>query len=247
MKDNQADLFRSRLEKELGRKGVMTTVEIYGLFPEMNRHTVSWHLHDELERGHIRRRKQGEYVLPSGIPDADERRTSIPGLSREALTILSDSAYPFYLSGLDCLNGISFRVEGNYPVIVCAREQDVKDVQLLLMRESDLAITDREFDLVYDPQLRSRIQFVVLSAKDFSLQKDCFAYPEKAFVDLYYACTRLEYPLSREELPHILSLMGPNPYRFRRSTKDRGLSDELNFLMCYDRTFVRALGDFIRT
>ena len=47
--------------------------------------------------------------------------------------------------------------------------------------------------------------------KDFSLQKDCFAYPEKAFVDLYYACTRLEYPLSREELPHILSLMGPNP------------------------------------
>lgn len=238
-------MFRDVLVTALKERGCLTTQEIYLLFADMNPRTVSWHLHEELGKGTVVRQKHGEYVLSASIPEQEERFGNIPELSRKAHEMLGKSGYDFYLSGLDCMNGLGFRVDGSYPVIVCTRPGSVKDVQLFLMREFDLAITEEEFDLLADPAVRNRIQFVVLSADDFSLQKDGFAYAEKAFVDLYYCVTRLEYPLSVSELPHVLSLIVPNAFRFRRATRDRGLSNELNFLLSYNRDFVKAFADFI--
>ena len=238
-------MFRDVLVTALKERGCLTTQDIYLLFADMNPRTVSWHLHEELGKGTVVRQKHGEYVLSASIPEQEERFGNIPELSRKAHEMLGKSGYDFYLSGLDCMNGLGFRVDGSYPVIVCTRANTVKDVQLFLMREFDLAITEEEFDLLADPAVRNRIQFVVLSADDFSLQKDGFAYAEKAFVDLYYCVTRLEYPLSVSELPHVLSLIVPNAFRFRRATRDRGLSNELNFLLSYNRDFVKAFADFI--
>ena len=238
-------MFRDILVTALKEKGCLTTQEIYSLFADMNPRTVSWHLHEELGKGTVVRQKHGEYVLSSSIPEQEERFSNIPELSRKAHEMLGNSGYDFYLSGLDCMNGLGFRVDGAYPVIVCTRANAVKDVQLFLMREFDLAITEDEYDLLADPAVRNRIQFVVLSADDFSLQKDGFAYAEKAFVDLYYCVTRLEYPLSVSELPHVLSLIVPNAFRFRRATRDRGLSNELNFLLSYNKSFVKAFAEFI--
>ena len=236
--------FRKKLCSELEKRGAMTTVEIYSLFSGQNPKTVAWHLHEELVKGHVARRSHGIYVLPSGIPKSDERQTNIPDLSRAAYAVLRESGFDFYLSGLDGLNGLSFSVDGNYPVIVCTKRGNVKDIQLLLMRHFDLAATEEDF-FNFDDVAKRRIQFLVLSSDDFSLQREDFAFAEKAFVDLYYAVTRLEYPLSVSELPHVLSLLTPNAYRFRRATKDRGLSDELNFLLSYNREFVKGLGEYI--
>ena len=206
----------------------------------MNRSTVSWHLHDELEKGSIAKKSHGVYVASSSIPEQDERFSNIPELSRTAFDVLSKAGYEFYLSGLDCLNGLGMKVDGAYPVIVCTRGKDVKNVQLELMRAMDFAMTEDENQLLLDENLKRRIQFVVLPSSDFSLQKQGFAYQEKAFVDLYYATTRLEYPLPVEELPHLLSIINPNPYRFRLATKDRRLSSELNFLLSYQKDFLKA-------
>ncbi len=238
-------LFRDRLADALRENNCLTTKEIYAVFSDMNPRTVSWHLHEELDKGTIVRTAQGRYRLSAGIPEQAERFSNIPELSRKAHEILAESGYGFYLSGLDCMNGLGFRVDGSYPVVVCAHANDVKDVQLLLMREFDLAITEDENDLLADPSVRNRIQFVVLRSEDFSLQKDGFAYAEKAFVDLYYAVTRLEYPVPVTELPHILSLIRPNAFRFRRATRDRGLSNELNFLLSYKKDFIKAFADYI--
>ena len=238
-------MFRDEIVAALRDRGSLTTKEIYALFPDMNPSTVSWHLHEELGKGTIVRKSHGSYALSSWIPMQEERFVNIPDLSRKAHESLAESGFDFYLSGLDCMNGLGFKVDGSYPVIVCTRPHLVKDVQLYLMREFDLAITENEFNLLDDPNVRSRIQFVVLSSSDFALQKEGFAYAEKAFVDLYYAVTRLEYPLPVAELPHVLSLIKPNEYRFRRATKDRGLSNELNFLLSYNKEFVKAFADFI--
>ena len=237
--------FQDRLLSALKQKDYLTTQDIYSLFSGMNRNTVSWHLHEELDKGTVVRTCQGRYSLSSGIPEQEERFSKIPELSRKAHEVLADSGYRYYLSGLDCMNGLGFRVDGSYPIIVCTAKESVKDVQLLLMREFDLAITEFENDLLADANVRNRIQFVVLSTKDFSLQKEGFAYAEKGFVDLYYAVTRLEYPIPVSELPHVLSLIIPNEFRFRRATRDRGLSHELNFLLCYKREFIKALAEYI--
>jgi hypothetical protein len=238
-------LFRDRLAIALKEKGCLTTQEIYALFSDMNPRTVSWHLHEELGKGTVVRFSQGRYMLSAGIPAQEERFGNIPELSRKAHEVLAQSGYNFYLSGLDCMNGLGFRVDGSYPVIVCTANEYVKDVQLLLMREFDLAITEDENDLLADANVRNRIQFVVLRTNDFSLQKEGFAFTEKAFVDLYYAVTRLEYPLPVSELPHVLSLIRPNAFRFRHATRDRGLSNELNFLLSYKKDFIKAFAEFI--
>lgn len=211
----------------------------------MNQKTVSWHLHDQLSRGFISRTSHGSYRLSESIPEKNERFPHLPQLSCECYEHLLKTGYEFYLSGLDCLNGIGFTVSGNYPVIVCTPKHQVKDLQLSLMRQFDFAITEDELQLLSNTALRDRIQFVVLSTTNMSLSKDHFAFTEKAFVDLYYAATRFEYPLPISELPHILSLITPNPFRFRQSTKDRGLSNELNFLLSYNKEFLKAMEEYI--
>ncbi|MBR2282300.1 MAG: hypothetical protein IJ863_06735 [Spirochaetales bacterium] len=213
------DAFRDKLSDALRKRGSLSTQDVYALFPEMNRSTVSWHLHDELEKGMISRKGHGVYVASATIPEQDERFSNIPELSRSAFGILDRSGYEFYLSGLDCLNGLGVKVDGSYPVIVCTRAKDVKNVQLDLMRAMDLAVTEDEGQMLSDENLRRRIQFVVLSSSDFTLQKNGFAYQEKAFVDLYYAATRLEYPLPVKELPHLLSIIEPTPLQVQAGDK----------------------------
>ena len=240
-----ANEFRKRLTDALSDGRTLSTREIYALFPDMNSQTVSWHLHEEMGKGFVEKISHGSYRLSSMTPSDVERLSNIPDLSTSAFSCLKASGYDFYLSGLDCMNGIGFKVDGSYPVILCTRKHSMKDVQLLLMREFDLAITEDESNLLGMGTLKSRIQFVILSSSNFALQSDGFAFPEKAFVDLYYAVTRMEYPLPTRELPHVLSLIKPNLYRFRNATKDRGLSNELNFLLSYNKDFLKAFAQFI--
>ncbi|MCQ2398723.1 MAG: hypothetical protein MJ052_05430 [Sphaerochaetaceae bacterium] len=237
--------FGEKIVKLLEEHNSLTTQEIYSLFGDMNAQTVSWHLHKQTAKGNIVQASHGRYCLPVSSLNDRARIEKLPPLSRTAFEILSETDYDFYLSGLDSLNGDVFSVNSTYPVIICTSPQRIKDVQLELMRQSDFAITEDEVSLLSNSNLIIRIQYVLLKSSAMDLSKDCFALPEKAFVDLYYCVTRLDYPIDMSELPHILSLLKPNPFRFRTATKDRGLSDELNFLLCYSAGFIRNLAKYL--
>lgn len=237
--------FESKITKYLEENQTLTTKEIYSLFPDMNTQTVSWHLHKQMVKGNIVQASHGVYVLPKSKLNDEARINKLPKLSLGAYELLNKSGYKFYLSGLDTLNGLGFSVSGDYPVIICTEKSRIKDVQMQLMREFDFAITEDDYTLLDNPSLRKKIQFVILSTDAFELSKGNFALPEKAFVDLYYAISRLGYPVPVKELPHVLSLIKPNVYKFKLSTKDRKLSDELNFLMHYNREFVKALANYL--
>jgi len=240
-----AENFESKITKLLNENQTLSTKEIYSLFPDMNTQTVSWHLHKQVIKGNIVQASHGVYVLPKTKLNDESRISKLPKLSLAAFEILNKAGYNFYLSGLDTLNGLGFSVSGNYPAIICTEKSRVKDVQLALMREFDVCITEDEYSLLDNANLRKRIQFVVLSTDAFELSKGHFALPEKAFVDLYYVISRFDYPVPVKELPHVLSLIKPNLYKFKLATKDRKVSDELNFLMHYNREFVKALADFL--
>ena len=60
-----ANEFRERLLKELADGKVLTTRQIYDLFPEMNQKTASWHLHEELGKGFVEKCGHGSYRLSS--------------------------------------------------------------------------------------------------------------------------------------------------------------------------------------
>jgi len=238
--------FRDALINALSDGKTLSINQVYDLFPNMHRNTVAWHLHEEYLKGTVDKAGHGIYKLSSSTPANKERLSCIQDLSRNAYECIKNNGYEFYLSGFDCMNGNLFQISGFYPVIVCTKRKNLKDVQLLLMREFDLAITEDEPDLLAVPALRKRIQFIVLASTDFSLQKDGFAFPEKAFADLYYACTRMEYPLHMRELIRILGIIKPNAYRFRKATKDRKVSNELNFLISYNKEFILSFSDSLR-
>ncbi len=237
--------FSSKITQLLKEHKTLTTQEIYSFFPEQNHKTVSWHLHQQLVRGNIVQAAHGSYVLPPEKYNVDDSVRVLPELSIRAYEALADANYRFYLSGLDALNGLGFSVNGNYPVIVCVEKNRVKDIQLELMRLFDFAATEDDKEMLVNPEFKDRIQFLVFSSDAFELSNEHFALPEKAFVDLYYAVTRMNYPVPVKELPHILSLIKPNHYRFRMATKDRHLSDELNFLMNFNRQFLKELADYL--
>lgn len=237
--------FEDRLVQLLQEKGPLTTVQIYDEFSYMNPKTVSWHLYDCIKQGLVDRSTHGLYVLSSSLPEIKERFLNISNYGRRIYDYLCSTGFDFYLSGMDCLNGLGVWLDGSLPVIVCVPQDQVKDVQLELMRNFDLTLIESELSMLADEKTRNLIRIIVLSSKDFTLQKGHFAVIEKAFVDLYYAVTRLEYPVAVEELPHLLSLFKINSYKFKRATKDRHLSSELDFLLSYDKRFLRAFVDFI--
>lgn len=246
MEQSTKNKFRKQLLSIMPEGKTITTQELYSHFGDMNSQTVSWHLHQELKKGFIEKCGHGQYRLSASTPVDQNRLSNIPALSQSAYQALKASGIDYYLSGLDCLNGMGFKIDGSYPVILCTPKSSTKEAQTLLMRQYDLALAITESD---EPsglaELRSRIQFLILSSSNFSLQRDCFAFPEKAFVDLYYATTRMAYPLPIKELAHLYSLISPNAYRFYSATKDRGLQNELNFLLSHNKEFLQAIQNYL--
>lgn len=240
-----AEDFASRITQLLKEHKTLTTQEIYSFFPEQNQKTISWHLHRQLLRGNIVQASHGSYVLPPDKYNIDDSVRVLPEQSIRAYEALADANYKFYLSGLDALNGLGFSVNGNYPVIICVEPNRVRDVQLELMRLFDFAATEDDYLMLTDSEIKDRIKFLVLASDAFELSNEHFALPEKAFVDLYYAITRMGYPVPIKELPHILSLIKPNQYRFKMATKDRKLGNELNFLLSFNREFIKELAEYI--
>ena len=237
--------FEDRLVKLLQERGPLSTVQIYQEFSTMNPKTVSWHLYDCIKQGIVDRSSHGLYVLSSSLPEIKERLSNISSYGQEIYNFLCSTDYDFYISGMDCLNGLGVWTQGALPIIICTRKESVKDVQMELMRHFDLALIESEVDMLADEKTRGLIKIVILSSNDFSLQKGHFAVVEKAFVDLYYSITRLEYPISIDELPHLLSLFNINAFRFKRATKDRHLSSELDFLLCYNKKFLKAVVEYL--
>lgn len=237
--------FEEKLITLLQTKGALSTVQIYDEFSDMNPKTVSWHLYDCIKQGLVDRSSHGYYVLSSSLPEIKERFSNISSYGREIYDYLCSAGFDFYISGMDCLNGHGVWLQGSLPLIICTHKNDVKDVQLELMRHYDLALIESEVAMLSNERVKNQIKTVILSSNDFTLQKGHFAFIEKAFVDLYFAVTRLDYPVAIEELPHILSLYNVNPYRFKKATKDRHLSSELDFLLCYEKRFLKAFVNFL--
>ena len=80
------DSFKESLISYLMMNGRLTTREIYALFPEMNKQTVSWHLNQELMKGNIRKAGHGVYEIGTHIPEKEERQQNIPELSKDVYT-----------------------------------------------------------------------------------------------------------------------------------------------------------------
>lgn len=174
--------------------------EVQKIFPEMKKSSLYWNMSKLVEEGYLKRVRNGVYAVNEW---KGKRTVSIAGAAERLKDVLDETGFEFYISGLDILQRYMQHVPEKYPIIVFVEKrakEEVEDVlrtnffevcepaQITEMKEK-YALTNQATDLV-----------VLYQTEAFAYSENGLATIEKAFVDLYYAVTRNEYPVALQEL-----------------------------------------------
>ncbi|MBM7560937.1 DUF6577 family protein [Fusibacter tunisiensis] len=212
----------------------MRIQDIYGLFPDVNKKTISWRLYSLVQKGKLEKTGHGIY----GFKDEKNMAAGYQYLqnkSKKIFDVLSEYGYDFYITGLDVLVGEVLHIPEQYPVLVVVEENETKAVKKLLDEQGWFALTEKDKNHIIDPVIKSKIDVIILSGKNFDLAYENLALKEKGFIDLYFAVTKLDYLLSINELSRIYeSLIRNNSIvmsKMNVSAKDRKIDIEIKWLL----------------
>lgn len=228
--------FLSKLIKHMENSKELSLNEIYSLFTEVNRKTISWRLHSLVQQRKLYRTGHGIYSMTGNSKfNAAVGYQYLQRKSKVVYDALIEYGYNFYITGLDSLVGEILHMPENYPVLVIVQESNMKEIQEVLNEKGMIVLTERDLNILAKTILRDKVDVILLKGKDFSLATDNIAQKEKGFVDLYYAVTRLEYGVSVPELSRIYQSLRRNDSiiigKMKSAAKDRNISNEINWLI----------------
>ena len=147
--------------------------------------------------------------------------------------------YNFYISGIDGLAGELLHMPENFPTILVAESGGITQLLDVFSERGFLIVEEKNKEIIRNYYVHRNIDIILLKGKNFSLSTDNIADKEKSFVDLYYAVTRLEYPLSIQELGKIYESLKRKKqitnYRLKIAAKDRGIQMEIDWIMGVDK------------
>lgn len=228
--------FLIKLSEHLKSDKEISLKEIYSLFTDVNRKTISWRLHSLVQQRKIYRTGHGIYSM-TGDSKVNEA-VGYEYLQRKSKIIydtLMEYGYNFYITGLDSLIGEILHMPENYPVLVIIQETNMKVIQEVLNDKEMIVLTEKDLSLLEKTVLRNKVDVILLKGKDFTLATDNISQKEKGFVDLYYAVTRLDYGVSVPELSRIYQSLRRNDSviigKMKSAAKDRNISNEINWLI----------------
>jgi len=227
--------FYSELSENMQNGGELSIQQIYALFPEANKKTISWRVHKHVQQGKLYRTANGYYALEKSDIHNAAGYDKMQNKSKEVYDAVSDYSYEFYFTGLDSLIGETLHLPESYPVLIVIEEAGINEILDVLEERGWIAFTENYMKTKESNILKSKSDIIILRGKDFSLSTMHIAQKEKGFVDLYYAVTRLGYNVSIQELSRIYASMERNrtngKAKMKESAKDRGISTEINWLM----------------
>lgn len=209
--------------------------QIYKLFPDINKKTISWRLYDLKRQGKIYRTGHGYYSMSEIVKHTAAGYEYLQKKSREVYDIVSEYGYEFYISGLDALVGEVLHIPEQYPTILIVEEAGIHEIKEALNSKNFFVISEKEKKLFFNDFIKNKVDVIIFKGKDFSLAYEAIADKEKGFIDLYYAITRFEYATSIPELSRIYESMernkSINTIKMKKSAKDRGITTEINWLL----------------
>ncbi len=222
------------IAKHLKTKGTISIKEIYDLFPGTNEKTISWRLYKLVQQGRLFREGHGYYSLIREENHLALGYNYLQHFSKEIYDFMQEYGYEFYLTGLDALGGELLHIPERFPVLVVLEEKWLKEVQNDLAQKEYLVLTENDIASIKTSSIKSRVDIILMSGKDFSMSAANIANKEKGFIDLYYAVTRLDYPLSIPEMSRTYESMQRNEtvtkLRLSQAAKDRGIRPEIDWL-----------------
>lgn len=229
------ELLLKKLVLETKNEPDLSVEKIYSLFSEVNPKTVLWRLHKLVQQGKLYRTGRGNYSIRRREENIALGYDYLQNQSKEIYDIASEFGYNFYITGLDALTGELVHIPERYVTLLVIEKAGMEEIQEVLNNKGYFAILENDRETVNKKLLQNKIDVIILSGKNFELEKDRIAIKEKGFIDLYFAVTRLDYAISIQELSRIYENMQRNAtftkLRLRQSAKDRGLTTEINWLL----------------
>jgi len=227
--------FLNKLKKEFDNSSEVSVKQIYEMFPETNKKTVSWRLYDLCKQGKLYRSGHGLYALRNMDEHLAAGYEYMQKKGQDVYDIVMEYGYEFYVSGLDALVGEVLHVPEQYPIILEIEGEGINEISDVLNSKEFLAVKAREKELLSNLSLKAKVDVILIQSKNFTLSNGGIAIKEKAFVDLYYAVTRLNYGISIQELSGIYENLNRNKMisiaQIKAAAKDVGVLDEIAWLL----------------
>ena len=204
MRNNAA--LESKFQKIIEKIGEQQTFyfdEVEKIFPDMKKSYLYWVLSKLVEEGYLRRVRNGVYSFNEW---KGKKSISISGDAQKIQSILDETGFGYYISGVDILQKYMHHVPERYPVILFI-EKGAKEEILSVLKENNFEpVEATQIKDVYEKSVFTGIQtpwVVLYQTENFEFVEDGLATMEKAFVDLYFAVTRNGYPVALQELVRI--------------------------------------------
>ncbi len=191
------------LVKFLGDQSTFYVDEVQKIFPEMKKSSLYWNMSKLVDGGYLRRVRNGVYAFNEW---KGKKSISLLGPAEKIRDVLDETGLDYYISGLDILHKYMQHVPEQYPNIVFIRKESKAEISEVLHENNYTAIEPVNLKDIYENNVYSGIEepaVLLYQTENFVDSKNGLATIEKAFVDLYYAVTRNEYPLALQELVRI--------------------------------------------
>ena len=196
------DKYQKLLEALSGQQ-TFIMADVNEIFPELSRATRYWLVSELAKKGYIRRIRRGSFAFNEWM---GKKNIAISKEAERLTSVLLETGFYFYVSGLDILAKYMHHVPEQYPIILFA-EKAAKDEVKSVLAENRFLVFDpvdlkgRYEDAVYAG--RDETQVVLYLTDTFEYGEGGLATLEKAFVDTYFSVTRNGYPLALQELVRI--------------------------------------------
>lgn len=238
--------FINELSPKIKNGEELSLKEIYSLFPEKNKKTISWRLYSLVQKGKLYKTGHGIYSLRDNEGEnLAAGYNYLQQKSKEIYDALTEYGYNFYITGIDSLVGEILHIPENYPVLVVIEESGMREVQDALNARDMIVLSEKDRVILNESMIRNKADVFLLRGKDFSLATDNIAQKEKGFIDLYFAVTRMDYGVSVPELSRIYQSLLRNHRiamaKFKTAARDRGITTEINWLIGVEKASKKTL------
>lgn len=192
-----------RMVELLGNQSTFYVDEVQRIFPDMKKSSLYWNMSKLVDEGYLRRIRNGVYAFNEW---KGKKNISLLSSAEKIRDVLDETGFDYYISGLDILHKYMLHVPEQFPNIVFIRKESKAEITEVLNENNIKAIEPANLKDIYEDNVYAGIEKSVVllyQTENFSDSGNGLATIEKAFVDLYYAVTRNEYPLALQELVRI--------------------------------------------
>lgn len=195
------------LQNTLSQQQAFIMADVDGIFPDLSKATRYWLISEFVKLGYLRRLRRGTFAFNEWM---GKKNIAISKEAERLKTILTETGFYFYISGLDILAKYIHHVPEQYPIMLFAEKAAKGEVRSILAKHEFLVFEPTEIKGRYEDVFyagRDETQVVLYLTDNFEYGEDGLATLEKAFVDTYFAVTRNRYPLALQELVRIYENM----------------------------------------